>query len=311
MDISSFGAITQQPQYASGYSTTGLESVTAGINSGQTFGSLLNTATSFGGEIGGIASSAIPIAGYVPLDDAGVSNETATPLATEAFGVWNFIVAPEDISWDTSIAASRVDMFGTNSPPVIAGTKGMRDLNIGNAMIEGFTRSRTVEGRVAALEELMKYTLNAEKGFVNVPVYNVCANEKRYGASDGGCFIIKDVRIKETMRDLDGKSTRAFADISLIQVPKYQVDRGVDQASAAINPPKSFLDTASQLYEKRAKEEAARAAQAQAQGRPPAGAARTPAAATQGVGSPSKPTSGSQSAPRGPVPSARAREQLN
>lgn len=158
--------------------------------------------------------------------------------------VWNFITAPEEVSWTTSVAANRVDMFGTNSPPVIVGTKGMRDLTIGNTMIEGFTRSRTVEGRLYFLETLVNFTLNAQKGFVNVPVYRVFASEKDYGNpnnEEGGFFIIKDIRIKETMRDLSGYTTRAFADISLIQVPAYQVDTGVDQASASVNKATSLL----------------------------------------------------------------------
>jgi hypothetical protein len=41
---------------------------------------------------------------------------------------WTFITAPEDISWDVANSATRVDIFGTNNPPVVAGSRGMRDL---------------------------------------------------------------------------------------------------------------------------------------------------------------------------------------
>lgn len=198
-------------------------------------------AAGVGAQIGEAAQKALT--GALPGAPAVAGQESG------ANPVWNFIVAPEDISWDTAVAANRIDIFGTNAPPVIVGTKGMRDLTLSNAMIEGFTRARTVEGRVHALEKLMRFTLNGEKGFVNVPVYKVCANQKEYGnanGEEGGCFVIKDVKIKETMRDLQGKSTRAFADISLIQVPSYQVDTGRDQASATVSAASGLLSTVKQ-----------------------------------------------------------------
>lgn len=143
---------------------------------------------------------------------------------------WTFITAPEDVSWDIANNAQRVDIFGTNNPPVIAGSRGMRDLTLGNSLVEGFVRNVTVEAKVAALEKLMEYSLNASDGFVSVPVYQVWANKKPYGGA-AGYFIIKDVRVKETMRDLTGNTTRAYVDVSLMQVPEYQVNSGRDQAS--------------------------------------------------------------------------------
>ena len=143
-------------------------------------------------------------------------------------GSWTFITAPEDISWSVGNQATRIDMFGTNSPPVVAGARGMRDLKLGNALVEGFIRNVTVEDKVAALEKLMNYELNASDGFVKVPVYQVKANNKAYG---NGYFIIRNVDIKETMRDLKGNATRAYVDIDLMEVPSYQVNSGRDLAS--------------------------------------------------------------------------------
>jgi hypothetical protein len=141
---------------------------------------------------------------------------------------WSFITAPEDVSWDVSNQATRVDIFGTNNPPVVAGSRGMRDLTLGNSLVEGFVRGVTVEGKIAALENLMNYTLNQKDGFVGVPVYQVTANDKVYG---NGYFIIKDIKIKESMRDIRGNATRAYVDISLMEVPQYQVNSGRDLAS--------------------------------------------------------------------------------
>jgi hypothetical protein len=106
----------------------------------------------------------------------------------------------------------------------------MRDLTLSNSLVEGFIRNVTVEAKVAALEKLMEYSLNSSDGFVSVPVYQVWASNKSY-AGPTGYFIIRDVKVKETMRDLTGNSTRAYVDVSLMQVPAYQVNSGRDQAS--------------------------------------------------------------------------------
>jgi hypothetical protein len=153
---------------------------------------------------------------------------------------WSFITAPENISWDVANQANRVDIFGTNSPPVVAGTRGMRDLSLGNSLVEGFVRGVTVESKIAALQDLMNYRLNPTDGFVSVPVYQVTANDKVYG---NGFFIIKDIKIQEKMRDLKGDTTRAIVDISLMEVPEYQVNSGRDQASQVAASVKSILPT--------------------------------------------------------------------
>jgi hypothetical protein len=131
-------------------------------------------------------------------------------------------------------------MFGTNNPPVVAGSRGMRDLTLGNALVEGFVRGKQVEAKIEALEKLMNYQLNPSEGFVSVPVYQVWANEKSYGGPEA-YYIIKDIKVKETMRDLTGNATRAFVDISLMQVPAYQVNSGRDQASKATAGAQSAL----------------------------------------------------------------------
>ena len=168
------------------------------------------------------------------LTGAGALGESSAPS-------WTFITAPEDVSWDIANQANRVDIFGTNNPPVVSGSRGMRDLTLGNALIEGFVRRKQVEDKVKQLEALMNYGLNTSDGFVSVPVYQIWANKKSYGSVQGGYFIIKDIRLKETMRDIQGNSTRVYADISLMQVPAYQVNTGRDQANATTSGVKSPL----------------------------------------------------------------------
>lgn len=153
---------------------------------------------------------------------------------------WTFITAPEEVSWSVNNQANRVDMFGTNAPPVVSGSRGMRDLKLGNSLVEGFVRNVAVEGKIAALENLLNYKLNPTDGFVSVPVYQVWANSKSYGGSNA-YFIIRDIDIKETMRDITGNATRAYVDISLMEVPEYQVNSGRDQASSTTAGVKSAL----------------------------------------------------------------------
>ena len=159
---------------------------------------------------------------------------------------WTFITAPEDISWDVANQVNRIDIFGTNNPPVVSGARGMRDLTLGNSLVEGFVRGKDVGAKVAALEDLMNYKDIVSDGFVSVPVYQVWANERKYGGPEA-YYIIKDIKIKETMRDLSGNTTRAFVDISLMQVPKYQVNSGRDQASAVTAGATSGLLSAAQV----------------------------------------------------------------
>ena len=189
-------------------------------------------------------------------------------VGTASSGGWNFILAPENIRWNTAANPQRVEMFGTNSPPVVGGGRGMRDLELSGAIVEGFTRSRQVEDKVQQLEFLMDYELSAGNPFVNVPVYQVTANEKVYGdglnSKDGGYFIIKDISVEETIRDFTGRATRAVVDVSFMQVPKYQVESGIDQASESVTGATSPLKTRGDQYEtavKRQEEMAAKQAE--------------------------------------------------
>jgi hypothetical protein len=158
---------------------------------------------------------------------------------------WNFICAPDEISWSSEAQVERVQMFGTNAPPVLSGSKSMRDLTLSNALVEGFSRNKTVEDKISQLEALMNFTLDTANGYVKVPVYRVTANQKIYGAGldfkDGGYFVLKSVNVKETMRDLRGSATRATVDVSFVQVPSYQINTGRDIASQAVRGQKSIL----------------------------------------------------------------------
>jgi len=217
-----------------------------------------------------------------------VSFTSGLDLVGGSSPAWTFITAPQDVSWDVANQATRVDMFGTNNPPVVAGSRGMRDLTLGDSLVEGFMRNVTVEGKIAALENLMNYKINQTDGFVSVPVYQVWANNSAYGGPNA-YFIIKDIKIKEKLRDLQGKTTRAYVDISLMEVPAFQVSSGRDQASKATAGSKSaFLSQAqATLLEKRAAESNAAGVKA---------TAAATASAAQGVAKGGDKASGAKSA---------------
>jgi hypothetical protein len=186
---------------------------------------------------------------------------------------WKFTTAPGNITWETAAKVDKVPIFGTNQPPVISGSRGMRELSMSDALIEGFSMGKAVEGKIAKLESLLNFTLTTS--YVKVPVYWVCAQDKRYGASndEGGYFVIKQIKVKEEMRDLTGNSTRAMVDISFTQVPSYQVDDGRDLASQSIAGGTSILSSVEKQVDKnyaeqRAKEKALEANKPGSGGKP-------------------------------------------
>jgi len=209
------------------------------------------------------------------VDTAGVFDSVANALtgagALAPSGGWTFITAPEDISWDVANSASRVDMFGTNNPPVVAGSRGMRDLKLGNSLVEGFIRGVSLNGKIEALENLLNYSLNTTDGFVSVPVYQVWANNRSYGGSEA-YYIIKSVNVKESMRDLDGNTTRAYVDVDFMQVPKYQVNSGRDGANKTISSAKPALDQIAGAARSAASQANQKVGATGADGKPKAGA---------------------------------------
>ena len=216
--------------FTQGLPTTGFSSATAWQDSAKVIGNNgIDTASLYS-----LAPDSFGISG---LTGANNIDGTATPTPS-----WTFITAPQNITWDVSNAVNRVDMFGTNNPPVVSGTKGMNKMTIGDALVEGFTRGVHLESKIAALESLMDYGINRDLGFVDVPVYQFNANDKRYGGP-GSYYLIESVKIAENLRDLSGNITRAKVDITLIEVPEFQVSNGRDLASKAEAGAKAPVET--------------------------------------------------------------------
>jgi hypothetical protein len=141
---------------------------------------------------------------------------------------WTFITAPQSVSYSVAASVQRVDIFGTNEAPIVASSRGMRDLTLSDALMEGFTLGKSVQKNLDDLENLMNVEVDSKNGFVNVPIYSVYAGGKTYGK-----YIIEQIDIDEQMRDTQGKATRAMVGVTFKQVPEYQVGTGVDQAGAS------------------------------------------------------------------------------
>ena len=141
---------------------------------------------------------------------------------------WVFVTAPQDIGWEKQGAISTVDNFGTNSPYVIYSSTGMRKLNLGEALIEGFSAGKEVEDHIIKLESMMNMVMNGEAGYVSPYVWDLRAGDKSYGN-----FIIESLSIKEVMRNKKGRADRATASITLQQVPDFQINDGRDLATSA------------------------------------------------------------------------------
>jgi len=198
-------------------------------------------------DFGTTSDASITAAGVAAAPGASPNYNLTTGLINPygSNGGWTFTTTPDNISWSMGAEVSPIKIFGSNQVPVTVGSKGMRDLTLGNTLIEGFTRGVQVEDKIAMLEALMNYSLvsGPKGGYVKVPVFQITANNKVYGnglgGSDRGYFVIKDIQVKETIRDFSGYSTRAFVDVTFTQVPPYQVSSGVDQANEPVTGAKA------------------------------------------------------------------------
>lgn len=141
---------------------------------------------------------------------------------------WYFITPPQDVSWSKDSKNGLVETFGTNAPYVTYASTGLRKLTLGNAMLEGFSNGKMVEGNVTALEVAMNMVL--QNGYTAPYCWKLyCGPTKQYGT-----FIISSVKVKEAMRDMSGYATRAFVDVDLVEVPSYQVSGGLDLAGGSV-----------------------------------------------------------------------------
>ena len=142
---------------------------------------------------------------------------------------WYFITSPQNVSWSKDSNVNEIDTYGSNNPYLSYGTTKLRKLSLGGAMIEGFSDGKAVESNIIELEACMRMVLEEENGYTSPFCWKVFAGDKSYGT-----FIITSINVNEQMRDMGGKATRATVDISLTEVPSYQVSTGTDITAQVI-----------------------------------------------------------------------------
>ncbi len=141
---------------------------------------------------------------------------------------WYFITPPQSVAWDKGSTSREIATYGSNAPYLNYGTTKLRKLRLSDALVEGFSGNRQIEANVTNLEACMTMVMGGS-GYVAPYCWNVFAGGKSYGT-----FVINSVNVKEEMRDVSGAATRARVDITLTEVPAYQVSSGQDISSKAI-----------------------------------------------------------------------------
>ena len=143
---------------------------------------------------------------------------------------WYFITPPQDVSWSKQSRTNKIEPYGTNNPYLSYGTTGLRELTLGNSLVEGFSDGKSVEGNLINLEACMRMVLNSEDGFAAPYCWEIYAGGKTYGT-----FVITSVNVKEEIRDAAGQASRANVDIQFQEVAPYQVSSGIDITAEAIS----------------------------------------------------------------------------
>ena len=139
-----------------------------------------------------------------------------------------FITFPQNVSWSKDSVSSSTDTYGSNSPYLSYGTTKLRSLSLGSCLFEGFSDGKSVEGNIRELEAAMQMVIT-DFGTASPYCWDAYAGGKWYGT-----FIINSVSVQEQMRDIAGNATRANVDVSLTEVPGFQVSSGIDITAQAI-----------------------------------------------------------------------------
>ena len=120
-------------------------------------------------------------------------------MSNEIPSEWYFICPPQDVSWSKQSRTNKIEPYGTNNPYLSYGTTGLRELTLGNSMVEGFSDGKVVEENIINLEACMRMVLNSEDGFAAPYCWEVYAGGKMYGT-----YVITSVNVKEEIRDSAG-----------------------------------------------------------------------------------------------------------
>jgi hypothetical protein len=146
----------------------------------------------------------------------------------ETGAVWRFQYAPK-ITYNRSATFQEDKTWGTNVQPTHFNNTSGKKVSIQNAILEGMTIGRTVTGAVQALETLMSVVNPDNEEQVAPYAYRLIVGKRTFTepiSQRHSPFIIEQVTVREELYDTDGEVLMYKVDISLREVPYYQINDG-------------------------------------------------------------------------------------
>ena len=142
--------------------------------------------------------------------------------------VWRFQYAPE-ISYSRSSTFQEDPTWGTNVQPAHFNNTSGKKVQIQGAILEGMTIGRTVTGAVQALETLMSVVNPDNEEQVAPYAYRLIIGERTLTepvSQRHAPFVIEQIQVQEKLYDTQGEVLYYKVDISLKEVPYYQINDG-------------------------------------------------------------------------------------
>ena len=164
------------------------------------------------------------------LDTEGIIylRQYLSELDEETGAVWRFQYAPQ-ISYTRSSTFVEDKTWGTNVQPSHYNNTSGKKINIQDAILEGMTIGKTVTGAVQALETLMSVTNPDNQDQIAPYAYRLIVGERTFRepiSQKHAPFVIEQIQVREELYDTKGEVLMYKVDISLKEVPYYQINDG-------------------------------------------------------------------------------------
>lgn len=146
----------------------------------------------------------------------------------ETGAVWRFQYAPQ-IAWSASATFQEDKSWGTNVQPSHFSNKSGKKVTIQGAILEGMTIGKTVTGAVLALESLMSVANPDNQLQVAPYAYRLIIGKRTVTEPISGRhapFVIEQITVKEEMYDTEGEMISVKIDLTLKEIPYYQINDG-------------------------------------------------------------------------------------
>ena len=146
----------------------------------------------------------------------------------ETGAVWRFQYAPQ-IAWTAAATFQEDKSWGTNVQPSHFNNKSGKKITIQGAILEGMTIGKTVTGAVLALESLMSVTNPDNELQVAPYAYRLIIGDRTVTEpieNRHAPFVIESMTVKEEMYDTKGEMISVKLDLTLKEIPYYQINDG-------------------------------------------------------------------------------------